>query len=40
MYQQFAVAVSASMVISALNALSLSPALCSLILRRRTKKAA
>src|SRR5882724_2274642 len=38
MYQQFAVAVSASMVISALNALSLSPALCSLILRRRTKK--
>jgi hydrophobe/amphiphile efflux-1 (HAE1) family protein len=38
MYQQFAVAVSASMVISALNALSLSPALCSLLLRRRTKK--
>ena len=33
LYKQFAVAVSVSMVISAINALSLSPALCSLILR-------
>ncbi|MBR2815390.1 MAG: multidrug efflux RND transporter permease subunit [Reyranella sp.] len=37
LYQQFAVAVSASMVISAINALSLSPALCSLVLRHRGK---
>ena len=37
LYQQFAVAVSVSMVISAINALSLSPALCSLILRHRSK---
>jgi hydrophobe/amphiphile efflux-1 (HAE1) family protein len=37
LYQQFAVAVSASMVISAINALSLSPALCSLVLRHRKK---
>src|SRR5258708_3006129 len=37
LYQQFAVAVSVSMVISALNALSLSPALCSLLLRHRGK---
>ena len=37
LYQQFAVAVSVSMVISAINALSLSPALCSLILRHRKK---
>ena len=33
LYRQFAVAVSVSMVISAINALSLSPALCALILR-------
>jgi hydrophobe/amphiphile efflux-1 (HAE1) family protein len=33
LYQQFAVAVSVSMVISAINALSLSPALCGLLLR-------
>jgi multidrug efflux pump len=33
LYQQFAVAVSVSMLISALNALSLSPALCTLLLR-------
>ncbi len=33
LYQQFAVAVSVSMLISALNALTLSPALCSLLLR-------
>jgi multidrug efflux pump subunit AcrB len=33
LYSQFAVAVSVAMVISAINALSLSPALCSLILR-------
>jgi hydrophobe/amphiphile efflux-1 (HAE1) family protein len=37
LYQQFAVAVSVSMVISAINALSLSPALCSLILRHKKK---
>ena len=37
LYQQFAVAVSVSMVLSAINALSLSPALCSLILRHRKK---
>jgi hydrophobe/amphiphile efflux-1 (HAE1) family protein len=37
LYKQFAVAVSVSMVISAINALSLSPALCSLILRHRRK---
>ena len=37
LYRQFAVAVSVSMVISAINALSLSPALCSLILRHRGK---
>src|ERR1700730_8088384 len=37
MYAQFAIAVSVSMVISAINALSLSPALCSLILRHRKK---
>ena len=35
LYQQFAVAVSVSMVISAVNALSLSPALCSIFLRHR-----
>lgn len=33
LYQQFAVAVSVSMVISAINALSLSPALCALLLK-------
>ena len=33
LYQQFAVAVSVSMIISAINALSLSPALCSLLLK-------
>ena len=33
LYKQFAVAVAVSMVISAINALSLAPALCSLILR-------
>ncbi|MEZ5824235.1 MAG: multidrug efflux RND transporter permease subunit [Geminicoccaceae bacterium] len=38
LYQQFAVAVSVSMVISALNALTLSPALCSLILKAEKKK--
>ena len=35
LYQQFAVAVSVSMLISAVNALSLSPALCALLLRHR-----
>ncbi|WP_170519848.1 efflux RND transporter permease subunit [Ruegeria atlantica] len=34
MFQQFAVAVSFSMLISALNALTLSPALCAVLLRR------
>ncbi len=33
LYQQFAVAVSVAMVISAINALTLSPALCSLLLK-------
>ncbi|RCW88278.1 efflux RND transporter permease subunit [Paracoccus lutimaris] len=37
LYQQFAVAVSVSMVISAMNALSLSPALCSIILKRKAE---
>ncbi len=35
LYMQFAVAVSVAMVISAINALSLSPALCALLLRHR-----
>src|SRR6266478_1896300 len=35
LYKQFAVAVSVSMIISAINALSLSPALCALLLRHR-----
>ncbi|MGR3802813.1 efflux RND transporter permease subunit [Marinibacterium profundimaris] len=35
-FQQFAVAVSFSMLISALNALTLSPALCSLLLKRHS----
>jgi hydrophobic/amphiphilic exporter-1 (mainly G- bacteria), HAE1 family len=34
LYRQFAVAVSVSMVISAINALTLSPALCAVFLRR------
>jgi HAE1 family hydrophobic/amphiphilic exporter-1 len=34
LFRQFAVAVSASMLISALNALTLSPALCAVLLRR------
>jgi hydrophobic/amphiphilic exporter-1 (mainly G- bacteria), HAE1 family len=34
LFRQFAVAVSVSMVISALNALSLSPALCAVLLKR------
>jgi hydrophobe/amphiphile efflux-1 (HAE1) family protein len=38
LYQQFAVAVSVSMLISAINALSLSPALCALLLRRRGRR--
>ena len=39
LYQQFAVAVSVSMIISAINALSLSPALCALLLRHRGHRA-
>ncbi len=35
LYQQFAVTISVAMVISAINALSLSPALCALVLTRR-----
>lgn len=35
LFQQFAVAVSVSVVISTINALTLSPALCGLLLRRR-----
>src|SRR5947208_7877623 len=35
LYQQFAVAVAVSMLISSINALSLSPALCALLLRHR-----
>ena len=35
LYKQFAVAVSVAMVISAINALTLSPALCTLLLRHR-----
>ena len=35
LYKQFAVAISVSMVISAINALTLSPALCALLLKRR-----
>jgi hydrophobe/amphiphile efflux-1 (HAE1) family protein len=38
LYQQFAVAVSVSMVISAINALTLSPALCALLLRHRGRR--
>src|ERR1700758_2685280 len=38
LYQQFAVAVSVSMLISAINALSLSPALCTLLLRHTGKR--
>jgi hydrophobic/amphiphilic exporter-1 (mainly G- bacteria), HAE1 family len=34
LFRQFAVAVSTSMIISAINALSLSPALCSVLLKR------
>src|SRR5947199_5690398 len=34
LFRQFAVAVSTSMVISAINALTLSPALCSVLLKR------
>src|SRR5205085_4191648 len=34
LFRQFAVAVSVSMLISALNALSLSPALCSVLIKR------
>jgi len=36
LYQQFAVTVSVAMLISALNALTLSPALCSILLKPRT----
>jgi len=36
LYQQFAITVAVSVVISSINALSLSPALCSLLLRKPT----
>jgi len=38
LYQQFAVAVSVSILISAINALSLSPALCAVLLRHRGRR--
>ncbi len=38
LFQQFAVTISAAMLISALNALTLSPALCALFLRHRPKR--
>ena len=37
LYQQFAVTIAVSVVISAFNALTLSPALCALLLRPKTK---
>lgn len=37
-YQQFAVAIGTSVIFSAFNALTLSPALCSLLLEKETKK--
>ena len=40
LFRQFAVAVSVSMLISALNALTLSPALCSVLLKRGQRRAA
>jgi multidrug efflux pump subunit AcrB len=36
LFRQFAVTISASMVISAVNALTLSPALCAVLLRHRS----
>mgnify|MGYP002849338811 CR=1 FL=1 len=36
LYSQFAVTISVSVVISSINALTLSPALCGLILKRRS----
>jgi HAE1 family hydrophobic/amphiphilic exporter-1 len=39
LYQQFALTIAISVLISAFNALSLSPALCALLLEPRTKKA-
>src|SRR5208282_3749468 len=38
LYQQFAVTIAVSVIISALNALTLSPALCALLLRRREER--
>lgn len=38
LFQQFAVTIAVSVVISMLNALTLSPALCALLLRRRTEQ--
>ena len=40
LFRQFAVAVSVSMIISAINALTLSPALCAVFLRRASRTAA
>jgi HAE1 family hydrophobic/amphiphilic exporter-1 len=39
LFQQFALTIAISVIISAFNALSLSPALCALLLRPRTEKA-
>ena len=36
LYQQFAVTVSVAMLLSAINALTLSPALCALLLKHRS----
>ena len=38
LFQQFSVTIAVSVVISMLNALTLSPALCALLLRKRTEK--
>jgi hydrophobic/amphiphilic exporter-1 (mainly G- bacteria), HAE1 family len=38
LYQQFAVTIAVSVVLSAFNALTLSPALCALLLRRRQER--
>jgi hydrophobic/amphiphilic exporter-1 (mainly G- bacteria), HAE1 family len=38
LYQQFAVTIAASVMLSAFNALTLSPALCALLLRRRQER--
>ena len=39
LYQQFALTIAISVIISAFNALSLSPALCAMLLRPRARRA-